>query len=55
MMKKEWTNKMKNLYKNHALYFLKNKILVSIEIILCLSLFSVGPFFINQSLLYSYN
>ena len=46
---------MKNLYKNHAVYFLKNKILISIEIILCLSLFSIAPFFINQSLLYSYN
>lgn len=46
---------MKNLYKNHAIYFLKNKILISIEIILCLCLFSIAPFFINQSLLYSYN
>lgn len=46
---------MKNLYKNHSVYFLKNKILISIEIILCLCLFSIAPFFINQSLLYSYN
>lgn len=46
---------MKSLYKNHSVYFLKNKILMSLVTILFLSSFAVAPFFLNQSLLYNYN
>ena len=46
---------MKSLYKNHSVYFFKNKILMSLVTILFLSSFAVAPFFLNQSLLYNYN
>ena len=46
---------MKSLYKNHSVYFSKNKILMSLVTILFLSSFAVAPFFLNQSLLYNYN
>ena len=46
---------MKSLYKNHSVYFFKNKILMSLVTILFLSSFAVVPFFLNQSLLYNYN
>lgn len=46
---------MKSLYKNHSVYFFKNKILMSLVTILFLSSFAVAPFFFNQSLLYNYN
>ena len=46
---------MKSLYKNHSVYFSKNKILISLVTILFLSSFAVAPFFLNQSLLYNYN
>lgn len=46
---------MKSLYKNHSVYFFKNKILMSLVTILFLSSFGVAPFFLNQSLLYNYN
>ena len=46
---------MKSLYKNHSVYFSKNKILMSLVTILFLSSFAVAPFFLNQLLLYNYN
>ncbi len=46
---------MKSLYKNHSVYFFKNKILMSLVTIIFLSSFAVAPFFLNQSLLYNYN
>ncbi|MDC8927060.1 hypothetical protein PR254_01165, partial [Metamycoplasma hyosynoviae] len=46
---------MKNLFKSHAVYFFKNKILISLVTILLLCSFSVAPFFLNNSLLYNYN
>lgn len=46
---------MKSLYKNHSVYFFKNKILMSLVTISFLSSFAVAPFFLNQSLLYNYN
>lgn len=46
---------MKSLYKNHSVYFFKNKILMSLVTILFLSSFAVAPLFLNQSLLYNYN
>ena len=46
---------MKSLYKNHSVYFFKNKILMSLVTILFLSSFAVALFFLNQSLLYNYN
>ena len=37
---------MKSLYKNHSVYFSKNKILMSLVTILFLSSFAVAPFFL---------
>ncbi|ACF07353.1 hypothetical membrane protein [Metamycoplasma arthritidis 158L3-1] len=46
---------MGSLYKNHSSYFFRNKVLLSLTIILFLSSFAVSPFFLNRSLLYNFN
>ena len=46
---------MKFLFKNHSQYFIKNKILLSLIIILFLCTFIIVPFFYNLNLLHNYN
>ncbi|VEU78885.1 Uncharacterised protein [Metamycoplasma arthritidis] len=46
---------MKSLYKNHTVYFFKNKTLISLVAILFFSSFAASPFFFIQPLLYNFN